>query len=159
MNSTVVLPRHSFILWLSILGRLATVDRLARFGVIVDDQCALCGANKESLEYLFFRCSYSLEVWMKTLNWLNIQRNVSPWNDEVMWVTNQVKGRSAKASILACCFAATVYSIWKAPNDTRFLGVKKSVGIIYRELVQLIHVRGSSFCKWKPMLSGLNHYA
>ncbi|KAL2226556.1 UNVERIFIED_CONTAM: hypothetical protein Sindi_2014300 [Sesamum indicum] len=57
LSGCLKIPRHSFILWLAILGKLPTTDKswLSHLGV-----CILCdeGAT-ESHPHLFFRCRFS----------------------------------------------------------------------------------------------------
>lgn len=72
----LLLSKYKFISWLIILGRLVIIDRLVRFGVIVDYKCVLCGTENEFFDYLFFSCSFFFEIWKKMLNWLLFQRSV-----------------------------------------------------------------------------------
>lgn len=46
-------PRSIFILWLALHKRLATVDRLCRWGIVVSPVCALCNFADESIQHLF----------------------------------------------------------------------------------------------------------
>jgi hypothetical protein len=52
-------PRHAFILWLAVLGRLPTKDVLSKHGHSVGTTCVLCGQEEESLDHLFFSCPFS----------------------------------------------------------------------------------------------------
>ncbi|GJY85266.1 retrotransposon protein, putative, ty1-copia subclass [Tanacetum coccineum] len=52
-------PRHAFILWLAILKRLATQDRLAKWNCISNLECTLCNKERDSHAHLFFKCDYS----------------------------------------------------------------------------------------------------
>ncbi|XP_070013606.1 uncharacterized protein LOC142176111 [Nicotiana tabacum] len=58
-------PRFKFILWLALQRRLATVDRLLKFGVQIDQQCALCKLASEIFDHLFFECYVTKEVWSR----------------------------------------------------------------------------------------------
>ncbi|XP_070007628.1 uncharacterized protein LOC142165365 [Nicotiana tabacum] len=44
---TGMLPKHKYILWMAMHRRLATVDKLAKWGVQVDQSCTLCGRDIE----------------------------------------------------------------------------------------------------------------
>ncbi|KAK6142302.1 hypothetical protein DH2020_022650 [Rehmannia glutinosa] len=48
-------PKHSFILWLGVKGRLQTKDRLHYLDI--DTNCAFCGTPIETLDHLFFQCN------------------------------------------------------------------------------------------------------
>lgn len=57
------ISRASFILWLVILKRLPTRDRLMGWGMTVPDTCPLCLTNPESHDHLFFQCPFSESLW------------------------------------------------------------------------------------------------
>lgn len=40
--------------WMTILGRLSTKDRLALWGITIEDVCVLCGMAQESHSHMFF---------------------------------------------------------------------------------------------------------
>ncbi|XP_070037185.1 uncharacterized protein [Nicotiana tomentosiformis] len=67
-------PKWIFILYLAIIGKLSTRDRLARWGVTNDLQCPLCNVEEESIEHLFFKCTYAASFWRKLLQWMGITR-------------------------------------------------------------------------------------
>ena len=50
-------PKARFILWLTLLGRLKTRDKLAQMGIIDDDRCPMCNLCPESVEHIFFSVS------------------------------------------------------------------------------------------------------
>lgn len=56
-------PIWSFILWLAVLGRLNTKDRLRAWGLLSDSSCVLCYGGSESHSHLFFDCSFTSLIW------------------------------------------------------------------------------------------------
>ncbi|KAJ6682995.1 hypothetical protein OIU74_021114 [Salix koriyanagi] len=61
------IPRHAFILWLAVQGRLRTRDRISTITAIPSLLCALCNQEPETHDHLFFRCHHSRTVW-ETVN-------------------------------------------------------------------------------------------
>lgn len=57
------IPRWSIIQWMALLGRLATKDRLHKWGGLTSDQCVLCFAAEETHDHLFFQCPFSTQLW------------------------------------------------------------------------------------------------
>lgn len=55
-------PKCIFVGWLAVLDRLATCDRIRRFGVVCDLMCVLCTVADENRNHLFFECSFSAEI-------------------------------------------------------------------------------------------------
>ncbi|XP_070014502.1 uncharacterized protein [Nicotiana sylvestris] len=76
-------PKWIFNLYLAILGRLYTRDRLMGWGIAICSDCSLCGRATESHDHLFFKCNYSTVIWRKLLQWLGITRDVQGWNDKI----------------------------------------------------------------------------
>ncbi|XP_021750414.1 uncharacterized protein LOC110716088 [Chenopodium quinoa] len=66
-------PKHSFITWLAIQGRLRTRDKLLSYGVCSDSSCLLCGFELETKEHLFFKCNYSRHCLDLICKWLNVR--------------------------------------------------------------------------------------
>lgn len=48
------IPSHSFILWMAILGRLQTQDRLFQWNNDSNMRCSLCSQCMDSHDHLFF---------------------------------------------------------------------------------------------------------
>lgn len=51
-----------FMLRLAIVGKLATNDRLAKWGINTDKLCGMCNQTEKSLHNLFFQCLLSKQV-------------------------------------------------------------------------------------------------
>lgn len=62
------IPRCSFIAWLACKGRMRTKEKLFQWGVVADSTCALCGTCVETIDHLFFQCSYAWQVWSLILS-------------------------------------------------------------------------------------------
>ncbi|XP_020262718.1 uncharacterized protein LOC109838708 [Asparagus officinalis] len=108
-------PRHSFILWLAVLNRLQTQERLLRRGIININQCYLC-AGSESRDHLFFECYYSRDVWLGISNWLEIDWQTCYWNLLMNWYITRQRGKGFKKKVRRLVLAAAVYRIWEERN-------------------------------------------
>ncbi|XP_070029594.1 uncharacterized protein [Nicotiana sylvestris] len=103
-------PKHSFISWLVMRKKLLTKDRTLKMKITEDSDCILCVGNTESIEHLFFECTYSRLCLDEVLKWLgmNIQ------NMEVMGIwrrmTRIAKGRIGR-SFTKALLAAFIYHI------------------------------------------------
>ena len=59
------IPKHSFVSWVAMHGRLNTQDRIVQWFPGKQMQCALCAQGIDSHEHLFFKCRYSSHIWNK----------------------------------------------------------------------------------------------
>ena len=59
------IPRHAFILWMAIRGRLKNQDKISRWYHNDNMLCPFCKSCKDSHSHLFFSCEFSKKVWDK----------------------------------------------------------------------------------------------
>lgn len=65
--------KAKFIMWLQVQDKLLTTDRLAKWDITVDLECAMCHAHPESRDHLFMSCEFTRAVWNRILLWLQKQ--------------------------------------------------------------------------------------
>lgn len=115
-----VLPKHSFILWLVLLRRLLTLDRLASWLVVdIDETCVLCGQEWETLSHLFFMCSFSRRLVLEVAVWLGIDDCPVTHRRWRAWLGHCGRGLSLRAGVWSAMMAAAVYSLWLERNRRR----------------------------------------
>ncbi|XP_058763598.1 uncharacterized protein LOC131637052 [Vicia villosa] len=112
-------PRALFHLWLLMLGRIPTKDRLVKFGVQVEQRCCFCIEN-ESIDHLFFQCSFAKSAWGEMLIWMGYHRGPEVWSIEKEWITAETKKKGWKRSTLKIAVAETSYMLWKHRNEVIF---------------------------------------
>lgn len=151
-------PKWLFILYLAVNGRLATKDRLAKWGVIQSPICPLCQRMNEELEHLFFQCSYTAEVWSSILAWQGINRGTLNWTGEVHWAIKYMKGRGRTALVYKLAMASSLYYLWLERNSRVFTQKKRQSSSIIRHIIQETHGRGSRYPKLATRLQELNMY-
>lgn len=59
--------KSQFIVWLLCHQRLATIDRLKRWGVVSSDQCCLCSKYSESHDHLFLYYEFTQRLRRKVM--------------------------------------------------------------------------------------------
>jgi len=84
------LPRHNFSLWLAMLGKLRTRDRL-QF-IFTDPLYPLCHNSSESHVHLFFSCAWSSSLWGKARYWLEFHSSMPTLNRVIRVLCNNKKG-------------------------------------------------------------------
>ncbi|XP_060212026.1 uncharacterized protein LOC132639602 [Lycium barbarum] len=134
------------------MGRLATVDRLLKFGIQVPPSCVFCDSADETLDHLLFNCTITRALWTRLLNWLGIQRTIGTWQEEVNWVCTWAKRRTEKGAIISVIFAMLVATIWRERNLLRFHNGYFQVDRICREIAIHIHIKGQHNRKWQQEL-------
>ncbi|KAK6775679.1 hypothetical protein RDI58_026680 [Solanum bulbocastanum] len=77
-------PRYRFFVRLAVHKRLATVDRLIKFGIQFPPDRAYCGLTLETFGHLFFECQATKELWNRLCIWLGFSRAIQDWETEVI---------------------------------------------------------------------------
>ncbi|GJZ55432.1 RNA-directed DNA polymerase, eukaryota, reverse transcriptase zinc-binding domain protein [Tanacetum coccineum] len=118
-------PRHAFILWLAMHGRLATQDRIMAWNKQKDLLCPLCNKVNDSHEHLLFRCQYSTEIWESLTDKMGIQKWDIDWRKMMDEIT--INCRNSIQSVLnGMIMAAAVYYIWTERNKRIFTDEKRN---------------------------------
>ncbi|GKA74484.1 reverse transcriptase zinc-binding domain-containing protein [Tanacetum coccineum] len=83
---TQCIPKHAFVLWMAVQGRLLTQDRMIKWNPNAVLKCPLCDECSDSHDHLFFKCKYSELVWKKmqtklcrkfSMNWQTVIEEMS----------------------------------------------------------------------------------
>ncbi|CAK8574064.1 unnamed protein product [Lathyrus sativus] len=127
-------------LWLACHGRLATKDRLHKYGMIEDTECCFCEKN-ESLNHLFFECERLKSVWIEILRWAQINHTPGNWHSEMKWLIQHTKGKGVRVAVIKMAISETIYEIWQARNNSIF-GEKPEITIIGRKVIETLVYRG-----------------
>ncbi|XP_019266752.1 PREDICTED: uncharacterized protein LOC109244163 [Nicotiana attenuata] len=138
--------------------RLMTKDRLKGLGYVEDVTCSLCNSEKETMDHLFFKCTYSSRVWTLMLQWQGIQRQLMMWANELEWAGKYYKGRSITTELYKLVLAGTLYYIWQERNGRIFKGMQRLEGTLSRAIMQDVHGRGESKHMLQRRLRELNYY-
>nr|XP_010314353.1 uncharacterized protein LOC104645042 [Solanum lycopersicum] len=120
-------PKAIFTMWILMYRKLATVDRLAKWGLTHDTACVLCTDIDESLDHLFLQCHYVGKVWERVLAWAGFNNiRAKTWTQFVQWCIQHGKGKTTRAQLFKMILAEVVYAVWNERNK-RIFEDKKSV--------------------------------
>lgn len=133
------IPKHSFMLWVIIRGRLSTRDRLRSWGMNVPSDCLLCASADENQSHLFLQCAYSSEVWSSFFT----HPDLSPpalFEDLVVWVRSPFRIKKL-GSICKIIFQAVVYGLWRERNSRLHSSSTKPAQLLVKEIQLLIRAK------------------
>lgn len=110
------IPRNAFILWMAILGKLKTQDRLLSWEIKGNLFCPLCLKINDSRDHLFFKCDFSKLIWEYFSNKVDIRVSYGNWKEFIYKFCEQVKGKSIGVFIKKLVLAGCVSHIWHERN-------------------------------------------
>lgn len=122
------LPKYSFILWLAVLGKLKTRDRL-RF-IPTDSNCSFCRQVEESHDHLFFTCEWTRRLWAMIKSWLRIGRAMQTLSSAIRGLASRRNNLEARMRRVSLSIA--VYLIWEERNKRVFDGRSREVTAVFR---------------------------
>ncbi|XP_074288100.1 uncharacterized protein LOC141613260 [Silene latifolia] len=129
-----IIPKHWVNASLAATRSLPTVDLLSTRGISIVNRCVLCKAQAKTHRHLFFRCSYSQEVWTGLLSWMHIAGRSNDLSTELHWIGNSKGRRHWKHEWRKGCIAAVVYYIWQERNKRIFLGKDTTAELIIGQI-------------------------
>ncbi|KAM3219263.1 hypothetical protein P3L10_023794 [Capsicum annuum] len=149
--TSVALPKHRFIVWLEVQGRLLTRERNKRLNIPADNanaDCCLCEANEiETKIHLFVECSWIWEVWHKVNQWTG----VAVQHKDVQQVLINIQRKHWKKFMkeaVATLHGAIIYHTWRARNWKRYKGkavnIDEVITMIKKELLERINLHRNS---------------
>lgn len=111
-------PKYAFIAWLATRNRLATMDRVASWGQVVDTTCVLCKSAQETRNHLFFECFVSSQIWKQLTQGILQSAFATTW-EALLRLTTVPSMRKHKKFCLRYVFQATIYIMWRERNKRR----------------------------------------
>ncbi|GKD49240.1 RNA-directed DNA polymerase, eukaryota, reverse transcriptase zinc-binding domain protein [Tanacetum coccineum] len=118
-------PKHSFIFWIAVQGRLSTKDRLKKWYPEKQLTCPLCEKCPDSLNHIFFECCYAIQVWKELKNASDQNPLPDRWDDIISTLANKKHNKSIKSVLRRLTLKARVYYIWQERNKRIFTSDKK----------------------------------
>ncbi|GJR50539.1 RNA-directed DNA polymerase, eukaryota, reverse transcriptase zinc-binding domain protein [Tanacetum coccineum] len=120
------IPRHTFVLWMTVKGKLVTQDKLAKWYPGRIDKCPLCLKVEDSHKHLFFDCEFSSEVW-ENVQFLSNMKNLKDLDRSIEWIASLPCKNNIWSVVRRLCLADIVYHLWHERNTRIFQKKERSI--------------------------------
>ncbi|XP_060210710.1 uncharacterized protein LOC132637672 [Lycium barbarum] len=151
------LPKWIFTFRVAAMGRLYTIDRLAKWGITNVLDCPLCNSALESIRHLFFTCPFSSYVWTQLLVWQGISRTPQNWDVQLIWISRNTK-KSVEAKIFRMVASGCIYHVWKERNYRVFRTKSTTAAQVIKTVIQEVCYRGNVRAGIELKLRSINFY-
>lgn len=135
------MPRHAFMVWLVIQNKMKTLDTLRTKGIIIVPKCCLCGTSDESVQHLFFECSYTNGVWTEIHKSRGFRRQPRGWDHEWCFIQHTCRSRSRSSQYIGAMFAAAIYFLWGERNRHIFTNVSSCKEAIVSQILHYLELQ------------------
>lgn len=133
-------PKMACCLLKGLKNRLATRDRLFRFGITTNEQCVLCQNGKESRDHLFFRCPFSEYLWTLCKLKLYDTSSIEGMEEEALKIKLKFKKKDRIFKLARLSFTVTVWHIWQERNRRIFQNQQMHKVLVFRRIYEDINV-------------------
>ncbi|GKB50431.1 putative RNA-directed DNA polymerase [Tanacetum coccineum] len=150
------IPRHAFNMWLILLGRLKTQDKLRPWDLsaALSVSCPLCNSQPDSQEHLFFECGFSQQLWSHVKKFACMDNMVPMLNSIISYLSPIAQRRSTRCVIAKLVVAASAYFIWQERNWRLFKNKKRSATQVIECIVSSVRLKLLS-CRFKKSKDGV----
>ncbi|GJX01311.1 putative reverse transcriptase domain-containing protein [Tanacetum coccineum] len=122
------IPRHTFILWLAIKGKLITQDKILKWYPQKVVECPYCKTRPDSHEHLFFQCKTVADIWTSVKRKARINTNAINWEEIIKDMSNY-KSQNNVWNIIR---KLSVYYVWQERNGSLFKNECRDSKVIER---------------------------
>lgn len=109
-------PRHAFITWVAINGKLKTQDKYMRIDSQACQSCPFCNTQKDSHNRLFFTCEFTQEIWSKLKEMARLDHAPDIWTDLIVFMQDRPINKSIWSIIQRLVLGSCVYYVWQERN-------------------------------------------
>ena len=141
--SRYALPKTRFIVWLTLLDKLKTKDRLQELGITPNNSCPLCGTNSESSKHLFFSYRFSKNCLEAVMSWLNSNARITLL---VNLATKKWRISNLKKKVFCIALNSLVYQICQTHNEAIWQAKVKSTDAIVKAIKEVVKAHSSIIC-------------
>ncbi|GJT91413.1 RNA-directed DNA polymerase, eukaryota, reverse transcriptase zinc-binding domain protein [Tanacetum coccineum] len=134
-------PRHAFIAWLAMHRRLATQDRIMVWCKTSNLLCPLCKKENDSHEHLFFKCTYSEDIWSNVKDKVGRRNWSNEWVKVASTIVKEGCNSRIKSVLDRMVFATVIYFIWNERNKRIFTQEQRNAQDILNGIVESIKMQ------------------
>lgn len=132
------IPRHAFVLWMAMRGRLKTTDRISKWFNVSSTLCPLCKNVDESHSHLFFKCQFSKIVWDNLKLLCKLDDVSCIWAEIVSGISVRAANSSIWSVVQRLVFGAAVYFIWQERNIRIFQNDFRTDETVFKIIVDTV---------------------
>uniref|UniRef100_A0A251VNU9 Putative RNA-directed DNA polymerase, eukaryota, Reverse transcriptase zinc-binding domain protein n=1 Tax=Helianthus annuus TaxID=4232 RepID=A0A251VNU9_HELAN len=140
------IPRHAFLMWLIMRGKLLTQDKILQWGIERRKNmnmmcCMLCYQNNDSHSHLFFECPFSAQVWISVRQKVDMVSVQPKWTDIIDWLLPRARSRSVANYAARLLVAASAYIIWQERNARIFKNQMRPPEVISEVILNTVRYK------------------
>ncbi|KAM0036124.1 putative RNA-directed DNA polymerase [Helianthus debilis subsp. tardiflorus] len=127
--------------WRAEMNRLPTKVELVKRGVYIPNTlCVWCDYHEETSMHVLADCIIAINVWERIGKWCGLEPIYAFEFKDLLQVYKKVSGGKMKRKIVHGVMIVTMWSLWKARNDSAFNGKKVAIGDVVSSVKSLSYL-------------------
>lgn len=136
--NNILIPKVNMFFWLASHNSILTIDNLIRRGLKFPNRCELCQKEGESVDHLFFHCSFTREIWCKMwekwkINWV-MKKSIK----DIIWQWNYPTKCQIIKNLWSLTLLMICWGIWKERNNRIFREEKCNIQVVFEKICRAI---------------------
>lgn len=104
-------PKHRFIVWLVVQGRLQTTNKLTRIGVSNTTDFLICSRDNGSHSHSFSECHFRKASLNEIMRWMRLNATTNDLSRLIRWISRSKCSRF-KGVVWTADISVVIYMIW-----------------------------------------------
>ncbi|CAN1795161.1 hypothetical protein LINPERHAP1_LOCUS20515 [Linum perenne] len=124
--------------WQVVLRKVSTIDILIRRGIIVPNRCVMCGSAAETIDHLFWDCSFASQVWACFSSRLSM---FGPLPLDVEERLRAWKGLNCGLGFSSCVrllFHGLLWGLWGERNNRIFRDIESTPWVVSHRIATMV---------------------
>ncbi|KAM6563624.1 hypothetical protein CsatB_023622 [Cannabis sativa] len=132
----LILPKHRFIGWQLVNEQLLTRDNISIFIEIPNENCPVCGTERETHSHLFYSCYLTQKIIKEIMSWCGY----FSWPNNIRkWLSRP--SNNVREQVLNVIVLAILYAVWTNRNSCVFELKCKLGKIVSKEVKSTVKLR------------------
>lgn len=136
--NSILIPKVNMFFWLASYNSILTIDNLIRRGFNFPNRCELCQKEEESVDHLFFHCSYTWEIWCKIWEKWKINWVMNKSIKDIIWQWNFPTNCQIIKNLWSLTLPMICWGIWKERNNRIFREKKYNTQVVFEKICRAI---------------------
>lgn len=143
------IPRHYFFMWLIMLQKLKTQDKVRLWeknpNANLPTVCVLCDKEEDSHSHFFFECEYARKLRFNFCGLANIESIKERWDDIIQHLLTTLFQKSVRSNIGRLTVREDAYFVWHERNLRLFKKGKRLVEQVFKVVHEILYSKIMSF--------------
>ncbi|KAJ0954953.1 hypothetical protein HanRHA438_Chr00c04g0845041 [Helianthus annuus] len=107
--------------------------------------CPLCSYDRDSRDHLFFRCTYSAEVWGLVRDMADMGNVDNSWSSIIQWIEGHAQSNSLESIVSNLLVAASTYFLWQERNSRLFSRDRRNANVLSKIIIETVRLKLMGF--------------